>query len=69
MTGFYLPKQSPKLEQAVSKEIDAMYANGEMAKLIQKYGGDPKQFLTPSPEMAKLRRGVDRPETWNPPSL
>jgi ABC-type amino acid transport substrate-binding protein len=69
MTGFYVPKQSPKLERAVSKAIDAMYADGEMAKLITKYGGDPKQFLKPSGDMATLRRGVDRPETWNPPSL
>jgi ABC-type amino acid transport substrate-binding protein len=69
MTSFYLPKQSPKLEQAVSKEIDAMYESGEMAKLIEKYGGDPEQFLTASPGMAELRRGVDRPADWTPPTL
>jgi polar amino acid transport system substrate-binding protein len=69
MTSFYLPKQSPKLEQAVSKEIDAMYESGEMAKLIEKYGGDPEQFLKAAPGMAELRRGVDRPADWNPPTL
>lgn len=69
MTAFYLPKQEPKLEQAISDQIDAMYKNGELAKLIIKWGGDPKEFLIPSPDMAAQRRGVDRPETWTPPSI
>jgi ABC-type amino acid transport substrate-binding protein len=69
MTSFYIPKQEPKLEQAVSAQIRKMYASGEMAKLIQKWGGDPRKFLTPSPEMAAARRGVDRPSNWNPPSI
>jgi polar amino acid transport system substrate-binding protein len=69
MTSFYIPKQSPKLEKAISKEIDAMYASGEMAALIEKYGGDPAQFLKPSEDMGPMRRGVDRPDDWAPPSL
>lgn len=69
MTSFYLPRQSPKLEAAISKEIRAMYASGEMTKLIKKYGGDPDEFLKPSPEMAASRRGVDRPADWTPPSI
>jgi polar amino acid transport system substrate-binding protein len=69
MTSFYLPKQSPKLEAAISKEIRAMYESGEMAELIEKYGGDPKQFLTPSEWMGEMRAGVDRPAGWEPPSL
>jgi polar amino acid transport system substrate-binding protein len=68
MTSFYLPKQAPKLEAAISKEIRAMYESGEMAKLIEKYGGDPAQFLTASPWMAEMRQGVDRPAAWTPPS-
>jgi polar amino acid transport system substrate-binding protein len=68
MTSFYLPKQEPKLEQAVSAEIRKMYASGEMAKLIAKWGGDPQKFLTPSDGMAQMRRGVDRPQDWQPPS-
>jgi polar amino acid transport system substrate-binding protein len=68
MTSFYVPKQSPKLEKAVSAEIRKMYASGEMAKLIQKYGGDPEKFLTPSPWMGAMRQGVDRPSNWAPPS-
>ena len=43
MTSFYLPKQAPKLEQAISAEIRTMYASGEMAKLIDKWGGDPRE--------------------------
>ena len=46
-----------------------MYADGEMAKLVAKWGGDPKKFLTPSPGMAAERRGVDRPQSWTPPSI
>lgn len=69
MTAFYLPKQEPKLEQAISDQINAMYKNGELAKLIIKWGGDPKKFLIPSPDMAAQRRGVDRPEGWNPPTI
>ena len=69
MTGFYLPKQESKLEQAVSAQIRRMYADGEMAKLVAKWGGDPKRFLTPSPGMAAERRGVDRPQSWTPPSI
>jgi ABC-type amino acid transport substrate-binding protein len=68
MTSFYLPKQEPKLEQAISAEIRKMYASGEMAKLIKKWGGDPAKFLEPSPWMAAMRRGVDRPSNWTPPS-
>jgi ABC-type amino acid transport substrate-binding protein len=68
MTSFYIPKQEPKLERAISAEIRKMYASGEMATLIEKYGGDPKQFLTPSPWMAKMREGVDRPASWEPPA-
>lgn len=69
MTSFYVPKQAPKLEAAVSDQIRKMYANGEMAALIKKWGGDPKQFLEPSPWMAKMREGVDRPDGWKPPAL
>lgn len=69
MTSFYIPKQEPKLEQAVSAEIRKMYASGEMAKLIAKWGGDPQKFLTPAPEMAAARRGVDRPQDWAPPTI
>ena len=68
MTSFYLPKQAPKLESAVSAEIRKMYASGEMAKLIAKWGGDADQFLKPSPWMAKMRQGVDRPAGWTPPT-
>jgi polar amino acid transport system substrate-binding protein len=69
MTAFYVPKEEPKLEQAVSEQIDVMYRNGELARLITKWGGDPKEFLIPSSELATQRRGVDRPQDWNPPSI
>jgi polar amino acid transport system substrate-binding protein len=69
MTGFYLPKQERKLNDAISAQIRAMYSDGELTTLIKKYGGDPAQFLKPSPDMAKQRQGVDRPAGWQPPSI
>ncbi|MFF3334335.1 substrate-binding periplasmic protein [Streptomyces sp. NPDC002888] len=68
-TGFYLPKTATELEKAISAQIDAMYKNGEMARLVEKYGGDPQQFLKPAADVATARRGVDRPQDWTPPSL
>ena len=68
-TGFYLPKKDTKLEQAISAQIDAMYRGGELTTLIKKWGGDPAQFLVPSPDMSTNRRGVDRPADWNAPSI
>jgi len=65
--SFYVAKQEPKLEAALSKEIDAMYQNGKLAELIKKYGGDPEQFLVPSPEISKARQGVDRAANWTAP--
>jgi polar amino acid transport system substrate-binding protein len=69
MTSFYLPKQAPKLEKAISAEIRSMYQSGDMQKLIEKWGGDPNQFLKPSADVAPARRGVDRPQDWEPPSI
>ena len=69
MTGFYLPKQETKLEQAISARIRAMYADGELTALVKKYGADPAQFLKPSASMAASRRGVDRSDSWTPPSI
>jgi ABC-type amino acid transport substrate-binding protein len=69
MTGFYLPKQETKLQQALDSQMDAMYADGQLATLVTKYGGDPNQFLKPSVDMAKQRRAVDRAATWQPPTV
>jgi polar amino acid transport system substrate-binding protein len=69
MTGFYVPKQEPALEKAISEQIDAMYKDGRLSDLIKKYGGDPDQFLKPSPDMAAQRHAVDRPSDWQPPSI
>ena len=65
--AFYVAKEEPKLEAAISKQIAEMYTNGELTELIKKYGGDPDQFLKPSPEMSTSRQGVDRPKDWKAP--
>jgi ABC-type amino acid transport substrate-binding protein len=65
--AFYVAKQEPKLTAALSKQIDQMYRNGELTSLIKKYGGDPQQFLVPTPQMSTSRQGVDRPDNWKAP--
>jgi polar amino acid transport system substrate-binding protein len=65
--SFYVAKEEPKLEAALSDQIDKMYANGELADLITKYGGEPDQFLKPTPQMSTSRQGVDRPKDWVAP--
>jgi ABC-type amino acid transport substrate-binding protein len=67
--AWYIPKQEPKLEKAVSAQIRAMYKDGQMAQIISKYHGDPKQFLKPGDWISTARRGVDRPQGWQAPSL
>ena len=69
MTSFYVPRQAKNLEKSISAEIRKMYDSGELTKLIEKWGGDPEQFLKPTPEIAKARQGVDRPADWTPPSI
>lgn len=69
MVAFYIPKQEPKLEKALSAQIRTMYSDGTLTRLIKKYGGDPQQFLKPSPDFASERQGVDRPSGWTPPSI
>jgi polar amino acid transport system substrate-binding protein len=68
MTGFYLPKQEPKLEKAISTAMDEMYSNGELAALITKWGGIPDQYLKPAASMAAARQAVDRPADWKAPT-
>jgi ABC-type amino acid transport substrate-binding protein len=65
--SFYVAPEEPKLEAAISEEIDKMYANGDLADLIEEYGGDPAQFLVSTPEMSTSRQGVDRPDDWAAP--
>jgi len=67
--AFYVAKEAPKLTEALNAEIRKMYANGKLAAMVQKWGGDPNAFLKPADYLVKLRQGVDRPADWTPPSL
>lgn len=69
MVSWYMPPKAEKLEQALNKEILAMYSDGFLAKTIQSWGGEPKSMLTPEPGFAKDRQGVDRPADWTPPTV
>ena len=67
--AFYVAKEAPKLEKALNDQIDAMYENGRLAEMVEKWGGDPDAFCKPAPYLLKLRDGVDRPAGWVPPSI
>ena len=64
-----MPKQEPQLVSAMDRVIRQMYANGELTKLLTKWGANPSLFLKPSPGMAAQRLAVDRPSSWTPPSI
>ena len=55
MTGFYVPKQETRLVSAMNRVIRQMYANGELTKLLTKWGANPDLFLKPSSGMAQQR--------------
>jgi ABC-type amino acid transport substrate-binding protein len=67
--NFYIAPDAPRFEEAFSEEIRTMYESGEMTALIEKYGGDPQQILVPYEGAAEARRGIDRPENWETPSI
>src|SRR5215813_1967930 len=69
MTGFYVPRQEAGLVSAMDRVIRQMYANGELNRLLTKWGANPDLFLKPSAGMAQQRRAVDRPASWTPPSI
>lgn len=66
--AFYLPKSQDGLEARMTEAIRQMYASGEMARILKKWGADPKLFLVPGPATTD-RIGVDRPQSWKPPSI
>jgi polar amino acid transport system substrate-binding protein len=67
--AFYLPKQATKLQQALDAQIDKLYANGRLAAMVSKWGGDPNQFCKPDAYLDTLRPGVDRPAGWKLPTI
>ena len=67
--AFYVAKEAPKLEKAIDAEIDKMYQNGDLARMVTKWGGDPDEFCRPHLYLIPLRPGVDRPADWLPPSI
>jgi ABC-type amino acid transport substrate-binding protein len=67
--AWYIPKQEPKLEKAVSAQIRALYKSGLETKLIRKWGGSPAEFLKPGAWISKQRQGVDRPAAWQAPRI
>lgn len=67
--AFYLPKQDPNLTNALSIKIRDFYKDGFEAKLLKKWGADPKVWQTAPSYVSKVRIGVDRPKGWTPPSL
>jgi polar amino acid transport system substrate-binding protein len=69
MSGWYLNSEEKELMAQLDKQIDKFYADGTAAEVVEKWGGDAKLMLTPSPEFADQRKKVDRDQDWEPPSL
>lgn len=70
MVAWYLAKGDEGLVNKLNKVIDSWYKSGFTAKVLSKWGiTDPTSLLTPIPAFATDRRGVDRPNTWDAPSV
>lgn len=69
MTGFFVAKEATTLVDELNGAIRSLYADGTLSQIVEKWGGDPNEFLNPTPGMAEQRIGVDRPAGWQPPSL
>jgi polar amino acid transport system substrate-binding protein len=65
---YLLCKQDTDLEKQMSLILDQMWQNGEMLRLVEKWGGD-SSYLKAFPYMTTMRAGVDRPKNWTSPSL
>lgn len=67
---FYVSKAEPALEQALTKQIDELYASGEIAKLVTGFGiTDSTPFVTAPDSVKTVRVGTDRPSGWVAPSI
>ncbi len=68
--GWMVSKEHPELEKAISEEIQKLSASGELAEIYEKWGvPDVEAWLTvPGDYIRDQRVGVDRDESWNPPS-
>jgi len=70
MVAWYLSKRDLSLISKLNTVIDSWYKSGFTAKTLSKWGvTDPNSLLTPIPSFSTDRRGVDRPTTWNAPSV
>ncbi|QIE48011.1 amino acid ABC transporter substrate-binding protein (plasmid) [Pseudohalocynthiibacter aestuariivivens] len=69
--AWYLRKDRSELANELTAAINEMYADGSIASLLSKYGiEDTTVWLTPPGDyIAEERRGVDRPDDWQPPSV
>jgi ABC-type amino acid transport substrate-binding protein len=68
MSGWYLNAEQEELRDALNAEILDFYESGFAAQVVEKWGGNPDDMLTPIPEFTDQRIDVDRPEGWSPPS-
>jgi polar amino acid transport system substrate-binding protein len=66
--AWYAAKGQDELADALTEQIREMYADGTLAELLEKYGGSASWLVPPGDYIAEERRGLDRPEDWEPPS-
>ncbi|WP_458117346.1 substrate-binding periplasmic protein [Arthrobacter sp. D2-10] len=72
MLGWYLAPGHEELQAALDEQIRKMYADGQIAELMTKYGiENPDEFLSLSDGWAQVfseqRTAVDREAGWTPP--
>ncbi len=70
MVAWYLAKGKEGLVTKLNTLIDSWYKSGFTAKVLTKWGvTDPASLLTAIPKFSTDRRGVDRPASWNAPTV
>jgi len=68
VNNYLLCKKDGDLEKQMSRILDQMWADGEMLRLVKKWGGD-ESYLRSYPYMSTMRAGVDRPVGWKSPTF
>ncbi len=68
--AWFVNQDSPELADEISVALRDMYTDGSLAEILESYGADPEAWLIPPGDyIAEQRRGVDRPDDWEAPSI
>ncbi|MEV0592925.1 substrate-binding periplasmic protein [Nonomuraea cavernae] len=65
---WYCSKKAEKLCGKLDEVTNGWFASKTSGEVLTKWGVNATDFLTASPEMTTVRKGVDRPDTWTAPT-